>query len=187
MSQVGFGRLSHANLTQILSLHSLYFDLAQETSYPARVQGSNILGHIVATLRHAAGQSDALVNGGFGEDSSRFVFIAAHDTNIANVAGILHAHWFVPGDQEDPSLPGGGLVFELWRHTADSSQWVRVRYISETLDQMHADSSLTPANPPAIVPIFLPGCSLSSGSYECPLPVFEKMVTAELMPSFMTQ
>jgi 4-phytase/acid phosphatase len=42
MNQVGFGRLSRADLTQILSLHSLFFDLANETPYIAQVQASNL-------------------------------------------------------------------------------------------------------------------------------------------------
>ena len=42
MTDVGFGRMSRSQLTQILSLHSLYFDLANETPYIAQVQASNL-------------------------------------------------------------------------------------------------------------------------------------------------
>jgi 4-phytase/acid phosphatase len=188
INEVGFGRLSRDDLTQILGLHSIYFDLAEETSYAARIQASNLMSHILKTLDHVPGASGLPIKGGFGVDSSRFVFIAAHDTNIANVAGFLHTHWFVPDDQSDPTLPGGGLVFEVWRHP-DKSRWVRMRYIAETLEQMRVDQKLTVANPPPIVPIFLPGCSVSTGQigYECPLPAFGKMVSRDLLPEFITQ
>jgi 4-phytase/acid phosphatase len=186
MNEVGFGRMSRDDLTQILGLHSVYFDLSQETSYEARTGGSNMLSHILNTLYRVPANDMDEIPGGFGLDSSRFIFIAAHDTNIANVAGMLHAHWYLPNEEADPTSPGGGLVFELWRHERDKSLWVRTRYISETLDQMHDGQVVSIANPPAIVPIFLPACSVPTGQYECPLELFKKLASDSLLPSFIT-
>jgi 4-phytase/acid phosphatase len=185
MNQVGFGRISRSDLTQILGLHSVYFDLSQETSYEAKVGASNLMSHILKTLDHLPSGNSRAVSGGFGLDSSRFVFIAAHDTNIANVAGILQAHWYVPDEEPDPTSPGGGLVFELWRHPSDKSLWVRLKYISETLDQMHEDAALSIGNPPAIVPVFIPGCSVPDGKYECALTNFKRAVSGRLLQEFM--
>jgi 4-phytase/acid phosphatase len=112
------------------------------------------------------------------------VFIAAHDTNIASIAGFLRAEWYVPGAQKTPTLPGGGLVFELRRRRADGSLWVRAKYISETLDQLRVDAPLSLQAPPAIVPVFIPACSTAAAGYDCPWTSFRREVSANLLPEF---
>ncbi len=42
------------------------------------------------------------------------LFIAGHDTNLANLGGALELNWTLPG-QPDNTPPGGELVFERWR------------------------------------------------------------------------
>ncbi|MGH9342526.1 MAG: histidine-type phosphatase, partial [Terriglobia bacterium] len=51
---------------------------------------------------------------------------AGHDTNIATVAGMLNLHWIADGIN-DGTLPGGALVFELWRAPSGAYS-VRVLY-----------------------------------------------------------
>ena len=192
MNEVGFGRMSRADLTQILGIHSAYFDLAQQTDYPARLGASNLMEHILATLAPASAAAAngaaprVAKTGGFGPPASRFVFLATHDTNVANVAGFLRAHWMMEGDQADPSPPGGGLVFELRRDRRDGSQWVRVRFISETLDQMHDNTVLTLQHPAAVLPVFVPDCSVAAHGDECPLAAFTRLVNERALPEFTT-
>jgi 4-phytase/acid phosphatase len=188
MNQVGFGRLSRAGLMQILSLHSLFFDLANETPYIAQVQASNLMNYLRGTLERAAtpgapAPSSPLAS---GSATARFVFIAAHDTNIASIAGFLRAEWYVPGAQKNPTLPGGALVFELRRRRADGSLWVRTKYITETLDQLRVNATLSLQTPPAIVPVFIPACSVATAGYDCPWPAFRDSVSANLLPEFTT-
>ena len=64
MAQVGWGRLTSAQLTQLLRLHSLYFGLTQGTFYPAQVQASSLAQRYLATIEQAA--SGRPVAGAFG-------------------------------------------------------------------------------------------------------------------------
>jgi 4-phytase/acid phosphatase len=185
MDQVGFGRMSRDQLTQVLALHSMYFDLANETDYAARVGASNMMIHILHTLDPASLPKGSTATSTFGPGSAQLVFLATHDTNIANAAGFLQLHWYIPGDQADPTPPGGGLVFEL-RKRPDGSEWVRTRFISETLDQMHENTKLTLSTPPAIVPVFVPACSASDVHYDCPLAAFRKLVSERALAEFVT-
>jgi 4-phytase/acid phosphatase len=50
------------------------------------------------------------------------------------------------------------LVFELWR-LPEAGSSVRVEFTTQTLEQMRNSEPLTPANPPADAPIFVPACS----------------------------
>jgi 4-phytase/acid phosphatase len=192
MDQVGFGRLSRADLTQVLGLHSIYSELSQETDYPARVGASNMMKHIVDTLmphpeHEQSPNTDAQgETNGFGPPGKRFVYLATHDTNIANMAGLLRIHWMMAGDQADPTPPGGALVFELRKDTKDGSQWVRLRFISETLDQMHVNAPLSLEHPATVFSVFIPGCSVASHANECPLDGFARLVHDRVLPEFTT-
>lgn len=188
MSQVGFGRLSREDLTQILSLHSLFFDLANQTPYIARVQASNLMNYINGTFHRAISSSCPRASSPLasGSDAARFVFIAAHDTNIASIAGFLGAEWYVPGAPKTPTLPGGGLVFELRRRRSDGSLWVRTKYISETLEQLRMNATLSVHRPPAVVPVFIPACSGTAAGYDCSWPDFRRAVSGNMLPEFTT-
>jgi 4-phytase/acid phosphatase len=187
MSQVGFGRLTSGDLTQILSLHSLYFDLANETPYIAQVQASNLMSFIVKAFHSSAVHTSLLPSASTlvkGSTQASFVFVAAHDTNLASIGGFLRANWYVQGDQQDPTLPGGGLVFELRRRRSDGSLWVRLKYVSETMDQLRNDAHLSLERPPAMVPVFIPGCSIAAVDDDCSWAAFQELVRANALPEF---
>ncbi|MGQ7113733.1 histidine-type phosphatase, partial [Escherichia sp. TWPC-MK] len=63
------------------------------------------------------------------------LFIAGHDTNLANLGGALELNWTLPG-QPDNTPPGGELVFERWRRLSDNSQWIQVSLVFQTLQLM---------------------------------------------------
>jgi hypothetical protein len=63
---------------------------------------------------------------------------------------------------------------------------VRTKYISETLDQLRANADLSLKEPPAIVPVFIPACSVAAAGYDCPWPAFRDAVSANLLPEFTT-
>ncbi len=155
MAQVGWGRLSPEVLTQLLKLHSLYFDLADATLYPAQAQASNLADHLLQTLQRGVGGPPAVE--AFGKSEHKLIMVVGHDTNIVNLGGLLGANWYLPGTQLNPVLPGGALVIEL--RERESRFYVRVLYMSQTLDQIRNLTPLTLEHPPAIAPIFIPGCS----------------------------
>ena len=108
-ADVGWGRVDGKTLTELLALHDLLFDLTQRTRYLAQVGGSNLASHIVDTLEQAA--TGEPVTGAIGPSGERVVVIVGHDTNIANIGGLLGLDWWIPGTRANPMIPGGALVF----------------------------------------------------------------------------
>jgi 4-phytase/acid phosphatase len=47
--------------------------------------------------------------------TAKVTMISGHDTNIANLAGLIDAHWQVPGFAADDPAPGGAFVIERLR------------------------------------------------------------------------
>jgi 4-phytase/acid phosphatase len=86
----------------------------------------------------------------------------------------------------NPTLPGGGLVFELWRHE-DGRFFVRAYYITQTLDQMRDLAALGPESPPSIAPIFMPGCGTAGPGFEAPFERVEARWRQLIDPRFVTR
>ncbi len=182
MAQVGWGRVSAAQLPQLLELHALYDDLTQRTFYPAQVQGSNLAFHLLRTLEQAAearANPDAL-----GGPGHRLLVVVGHDTNLANLGGLMGLSWIIPGGPMNPTLHGSALLFELL-HRPDGRFEVRASYLAQTMEQMRASSVPTLAAPPAIVPVFVPGCSGSGPTYAAPLAAFAARVRELIDPRFV--
>jgi len=183
LSEVGWGRVDRGSLTELLRLHALYFELTQASFYPSQVQGSNLANHIGRTLEQAA--AGRPVNGAIGPPGERVVILVGHDTNLANLAGLLGMSWWLDGTQSDPVLPGGALVFELRQSPGNGRYWVRAYYVCQTLDQMRSAEPLTPENPPETAPIFIPQCSRAVPGYDAPLEEFEAAIGRKIDPDFV--
>jgi 4-phytase/acid phosphatase len=183
-ADVGWGRANGQSLTDLLALHELYFDLVGRTRYMAQVEGSNLASHIVDTLEQAAlGQP---VPGALGPTGERLVVVVGHDGNIANIGGLFDMNWWIPGTQANPMLPGGAMIFELWARSGQpNAYYVRTSYVSQTLDQMREAAPLTADNPPAVSPIFVPGCSGSGPGYDAPLDSFVRQARRVIDPKFV--
>jgi 4-phytase/acid phosphatase len=184
LSDLGWGRLSRADLTELLQLHSLYFDLTQTTFYPAQLQASNLASHILETLEQAAtGRATA---GSIGNPANHLVVLVGHDSNLMNLAGLMGVSWWLDGTQLDPVLPGGALVFELRRRRSDGNIVVRLYYVCQTLEQMRAGDAPTLDNPPMVAPIFIPGCSAATPGYDAPLDRIEALFHRVIDPASVT-
>jgi 4-phytase/acid phosphatase len=151
---LGWGQLDEARLNQVMAIHTAYADLARRTQYLASVQGSNLLSHILRSVEQAVAAKP--VAGALGAPSTRVLLLAGHDTNISHVAGLLNLSWLIAGYQRDDTPPGGALLFRVWRDGARTS--VDVLYVAQTLAQLRENSALTPASPPGIAKVFVPGC-----------------------------
>ncbi len=181
---VGWGRVDAAALTQLLALHDLYFDLVARTFYPAQVQGSNLASHLLDTLRQAA--AGRAVPGAIGSPGERVVIVAGHDTNLANLGGLLGLSWWIPGSQANPVLPGSALVFELWhRPGPDGGDRVRISYICQTLEQMRSGEPLSLAHPPVQAPVAMARCVGTGPGFEAPLADFERVAREVIDPDFV--
>lgn len=183
-SDLGWGRLNQSNLRQVMALNTAYFDLTRRTPYPARVRGSNLLSHVLDSLRQAASGKPA--PGALGKPGDAVLFLVGHDVNLSNISGMLGTSWLLPGYQPDDTPPGGALVFELWR-AAGGVYTVRTYYTAQSLGQMRQVMLLGLSSPPAKAPVFLPGCSSAAEGFACEWPAFERTVAAAIDPSFVSK
>ena len=181
---VGWGRMTRERLADCYILHSLRFDLMQRTFYLAQVEASNLAAHLSRSFEQTA--TGRPVAGAFAPLGTRLVIEVGHDGNIANLAGLLGLSWSIDGLPNNPTLPGGALVFELWQHPSDQRFFMRAYYVAQTLDQMRAIQPLTTQAPPAIAPLFIPGCSGAASDFEAPLEQVQNLLRRVIDPSFVT-
>ncbi len=184
MPEVGWGRMNAADLTQLLALHDLYFDLVARTFYPAQVQGSNLASHIVDTLRQAA--TGRAVPGAIGPPGERVVVVSGHDTNLANLGGLLGLSWWIPGSQANPVLPGSALLFELWHRAGpNGGDRVRISYVAQTLEQMRSAAPLSLAHPPFQAPVAMARGVGTGPGFDAPWAEFERVAGEVIDPAFV--
>jgi 4-phytase/acid phosphatase len=169
-SDVGWGRLDAGSISQITRLYNLLLDLEYRTPYLARVQSSNMASHIVRSLVQAATGNG--MTGTVGSPSSKVVVLVGSNTNMTGLAGLLDLDWVLPGYPPDTCAPGGILSFELRQSQSTGEYIVRVSYVTQTMDQLRNRTPLTLTAPPAIAPVFVPGCSTRNATFDCSLEDF---------------
>lgn len=185
LPEVGWGKVDGKVMTDLLSLHELFFNMVERTRYPAQVGASNLASHILDTMEQSA--TGEIVPGAIGPPGERIVVLVGHDTNIANLGGLFDMDWCVDGTQLDPQLPGGALVLELWKRGGQGGAFfVRTSYVVQTLDQMREATPLSLGNPPARAPIFVPGCSGAGPDYDAPFASFVRQARRVIDPAFIT-
>jgi 4-phytase/acid phosphatase len=182
MSQAdtGWGCLDGATLRTIMQVNSAHWDYGFRTPAVARAYASTLLDRILKTMEQRA--TGAAVPGALGKAGDRLVILVGHDTSIVTVAGALNIDWVFDGRVDD-TPPGGALLFELWRPRDGGKPFVRLEFIAQTLEQMRNSEALTPANPPAVAPIFVPGCSRQNLS--CTWEGFSAAVRASIDPAYV--
>lgn len=139
----GWGQVDESVLRQIVPLHDKVFDAVNRTPALAKAGGRELLKTIESTL--------------LSDTSPKLNFLVGHDTNIANIGGLLNIDWNVPEQGKNPTPPGGFLTFELWQK-ADGSREVRVNYNAPTFTSLHTQPApvVRPVQVPASPGIFTP-------------------------------
>ena len=178
---LGWGRLDLGKLMEIMRLHAAYADLARQTPYIARVQGSNLLSHVLRSMEQAV--KGGSTTGPSWDVRDRLLMVVGHDTNISNIAGMLGISWLLNGYQPNDTPPGGALVFELWQE-GDGEVTVRTYFLAQSLEQMHKALALTLDSPPLKSPIFVPGCSRADREMSCSWQAFERTLENAIDPTF---
>ena len=154
MPDVGWGRATPGDIALIGALHSESFVIHARPRILAAANAAGIARAIVAALE-----------GG----SAKVTVIVGHDTNVANLAGLLNLHWHISGFAADDPAPGGALIFELL-HDPAAHRFVRVFYRSQSLEQMRA---LRPEKPEHQM---LPVTPCQTEGI-CPLRTFETIIS----------
>lgn len=179
-AEVGWGQLSADGISQTFRLYNLALDLEYRTPYLARVQSSNLASHIARSL--VQGATGNPTPGAIASPATKVIALIAANTNIAGLAGLFHLDWLLPGYQPDVSAPSGALVFELRQSMSSGEYIVRTSYVAQTMDQLRHQTALTLAAPPAIAPVFVPGCSMNNATFDCLLADFVQVTGQTIDP-----
>jgi len=174
--EVAWGRAASPEAMRPLwRLHTLQFDLMQRTPYLAARQASALVDRIVATMR------DSIEKNGVATSSVRrkLTLFVGHDTNLANIGGMLGMHWALPSYLPDQTPPAGALHFELLRDRGSGSYAVRVSYIAQTLEQMREVMQLNPSRPPEQATATIAGCPANDDG-TCAWATFEPLASKAL-------
>jgi 4-phytase / acid phosphatase len=181
-SSLAWGRLTQQKLFQIMELHTAYADLARRTPYLARARGSNLLAHILASVEQAA--SGKPVAGALDHPGGALAILAGHDTNLSNLSGMLDLSWRVAGQAPGDTPPESALVFSLWREGAGGGWFVKLEFVTPSLDQMRRLEPLTLDSPPARVPVAIPACASPRADGGCAWPAFRAAMQKAIDPQF---
>ena len=161
MGEVGWGRATARDVEAPSAFHALEFRLVARPPY---IAAANLAG-IAPILREGLTGQAAVT------------LVSGHDTNVANLAGLLGLHWQVPGIAADDPAPGGAIVLERLRD-AKGGLYVRALYRAQTLEQIRGAIPLGASAPyRKLLPIA--GCNARGVSGLCTLAEFE----AKLAPA----
>ena len=176
--EVGWDQLTPDQVSQLTRLVNLQFDIEMRSPYLDKVQSSNAASHVLRTMQQAI--LHRKVPGAFGNAKSRMVVVISSDAYVAGLAGLLNAHWQLPGYQPDFCAPGGALVFELRQYNRSKQYLVRVFYTAQTFDQLRSLTPLTLQNPPATMQLLIPGGSRSATNLDVQFGVFQKLLSSAI-------
>lgn len=180
MDQVGWGRVDEPTLLYLSQLHDLYYDVTQKTFYPAQRYGSNLLDQVLGTLR--SGVNGKQSPGAKAPAPSKLVMLLGHDTNIANLGGMLNIDWLMPGYQRNATPPGGALAFHLYRGKSSRRYFVRVFYYAQSPQELRELTKLDAAHPPSRAEIAIPACvadaTKAGTGMACPWATFERLAAS---------
>lgn len=159
MQDVAWGRLDRDGIEALLGFHSIKFRYEGRAPYVAAHAASPLAARMLAAVEHGP----------------PLTVLAGHDTNIADLGGLLDLHWTVPGYPRDDPPPGGALGFEVLSD-AHGAHFVRAFYRSQTMDQVRELQPLSDANAPAYLYLPIPGCA-----QRCSLDDFSALVRGKLV------
>jgi len=178
---VAWGRIRDAeDWRSLLQAHNAQFDLMAKTPYLASHAGTPLMQQIIGALeQRATGKALA----GIHAPANNTVYVlAGHDTNVANIAGMLGLQWTLP-DQPDDTPPGGALIFSLWRDPVSSERYVSVELVYQSLAQLRQALPLSIATPPQRLPLPIAGCADSARTGACRLDDFMRIARKSLVPA----
>ncbi|VVE30937.1 AppA family phytase/histidine-type acid phosphatase [Pandoraea commovens] len=184
-NQVAWGRIrDDKDWALLLEAHNAQRDLLNKTPYLATTNGTPLLATVLDALTRAEATSATPTPAARGPalpTGNRVFVLTGHDTNLANLAGMLKLDWQLP-DQPDNTPPDGALVFSLWRNPA-GEPFVRVELVYQSMQQLRELTSLSLDEPAKRVALVLPDCSDGPDAKACRWPAFSQRVKSALSPA----
>ncbi|HKT30545.1 histidine-type phosphatase [Dyella sp.] len=154
MNDVGWGRVTPAQLEQLSQLHALLFDIYARPDYMAE----RVASVMRQNIRHLLEDKQA----------PRLSVMVGSDNNIIALASVLGLHFKMPGYAKDDPPIGGALGIELWRNPANGQRAVRIFYQAQSLTQLRLLPSAGAQAAPAALTLPLSGCAPDEQG-RCPL------------------
>ena len=179
-SQVAWGQLDAASISQVFRVYDRLLDLEFGTPYIATVRYSNLASHIVRSLVQAA--TGNVIGGAIASPETKVIVLTASNFDIVGLARLLHLDWLLPGYQPDVPGLGGTLVFELRQSQTTGEYLVRINYLSQTMDQLRNLTPLTLTAPPPSAPVAIPGCNTRNANHDCPIREFVRIANQAIDP-----
>lgn len=165
MSEVGWGRVTREEVERLLIFNSTKFKYVDRPPFIAKAAAGPLARAISNALSGATG--------------SRITLLAGHDTNIADLGGLLGLHWQAASYPADTVPPGSALGFELYSD-GRGRKIVRAFFRSQTMDQLRNLEPLGSANRPYREYVPIPACGSAEDALGCDLATFTKTVEAKL-------
>ena len=165
MTQVGWGRAKRRNIEDLLILNTTKYKYVDWPRYIAKSAAGPLASTILDALQAPQG--------------SRITLLAGHDTNVAQLGGLLGLHWKAASYPADNVPPGSALGFELLSDE-HGRRIVRAFFRSQTMDQLRNLESMGADNPPHREYLDIPGCGRAADARSCDLATFAKIVEARL-------
>lgn len=109
-ADVAWGRGDAAAIGRLIGLHNLQFALSKKSMPAAAQAASNLMAHVLASWMQAAGGHAGAAP--LAPADTRVIVLMGHDTNLANVAGVLGVDWH-DDRQPDDYPPGGALLLDV--------------------------------------------------------------------------
>jgi len=171
--EVAWGRLPDVTgkplaeaIGYVNAVHATSDRMSYMPEYTARKKGSPVLYPVLRALQ-------AAVEG----RGAPFTFFASHDDLILNVAGMLDLSWQLESYAPFQVPPGGAVAFEVWQH--GRTPLIRLVYYAQTIQQLHDDTPLTAAQPPAAAVLAPPGCK-PDATGACTWTAFRQLATQKI-------
>ena len=169
LPEVGWGRVTPAQIRDLLRLHTEQYDLMQRTPYLAKRMGSALLSRVANAVTSTRMLGFGVVDPAVRD--AKVVVAVGHDTNLWNLAAMMDVSWSQPGWQRNQTPPTGALMFEV-RERKDKKLVVYTSYVAPTMEQMRNATPLTGDVQPQRTPLRLPGCSSQAQGFPCTLDEF---------------
>ena len=171
MQAVAFGRADVAVLGRLITLHNAQFASTKKAMPAAANAGSNLVAHIAATLDAASGVRPSVAP--LSASGRGIVVLVGHDTNLANVAGVLGLDWHDALTPDDYP-PGGALVFSLVHR--GNKDLIRIRSLMPSMDALRNNRF----DDVAAKPVRVQGCGNVG---ECTVGEFDALVRKAVDPA----
>lgn len=158
MGKVAWGRADAQEVLALLALHPLAYTITARPAMIAQATARPLAARIVAGL----------------EQGPALTVLVGHDTNQAELGGLLGLHWHLAGYPADDPPPGGGIIFALWRD-GTGQDYVTATYQAQTPEQIRNLTPLNTVQQPVLEPLPILGCGNAAAVTACPLKIFTKM------------